>query len=447
MKKLKIYVSCALKHASESYKNMIAEFKKRLAAETGHEILEFVTNPDQKTPEEIYDNDIPKCVMISDVIIADLTHPSTGLGYEMATKIELQMGRVIGLAKEGTEISKFILGVPNFSVRYYQGLDEMVALAKMCLEDFLENQGKLIVIDGLDGSGKATQARELVERLRKEGKRVETFDFPHPTNHFGKLIYEGLGGKHGDFAGTSPYIISPLYAADRFESSFMIKKWLSQGAIVVLDRYVSANQIHQGGKIDDDAKRKEFLEWLDHMEHGIFGIPRPDQIIYLDVPVEISQKLAKEKAALDKKQHYGTTDQHEDDIDHLRNAKESGLKMIASTNSWKRIQCYEKGEMLPVSVIHNKVWECVSDVIGIKKSSTLNGLRELGSNYEKAEHGKFRATVLIDSLVYQIGEDAPTVDEAIILCSRFRGMDHGVQIFNDKGIGLVKNGKINGIAV
>lgn len=225
------------------------------------------------------------------------------------------------------------------------------------------SSGKLIVIDGTDGSGKATQVEKLVNRLREEGKRVETLDFPQYTAHFGSLIGECLAGKHGDFAAMSPYVASVLYAADRFDASSKIIKWLSDGAIVVLDRYVSANQIHQGGKIDDEEKRKDFLTWLDHMEHGIFKIPRPDIIIYLDVPVEITLKLLKEKKALDKKIYHSGTDQHEDDIEHLKHAKESGLKMVASMNTWTRVQCYDGEHMLPREVIHADIWEAVKDLI------------------------------------------------------------------------------------
>lgn len=370
MKQLNIYVSCAIMHTPDWYKKLIANFKERIRTETGHTILDFVLDPEQKSDRDIYNNDIPGSVMKCDLIIADFSFPSTGLGYEMATMTENRGGTVIGLAAKDTKISRFILGVPNFSVSYYSDLNEMVTVAKQCITLFLQNQGKLIVLDGTDGSGKATQAAELVNHLRREGKRVETYDFPRYSNHFGGLIGEGLAGKHGDFAHISPYIISALYAADRFESSAIIKNWLSEGAIVVLDRYVSANQIHQGGKIRNDNERRKFLTWLDHMEHGIFQLPRPDIICYLDVPIEISQKLMQEKTSKQKKQEYSNQenglDQHESDFKHLQNAKESGLKMIADTANWCRVQCYNNGTMLPISVIHNEIWNYISDVIGLE---------------------------------------------------------------------------------
>jgi dTMP kinase len=223
--------------------------------------------------------------------------------------------------------------------------------------------GKLIVIDGTDGTGKATQTKKLIERLKSEGIRCKTFDFPHYQNHFGGLIGEGLAGKHGDFVGMSPYIVSSLYAADRFESSEMIKRWLSEGAVVILDRYVSANQIHQGGKINTDEERQKFLAWLDHMEHVIFKIPRPDIILYLDLPLEISQKLLQENIGKEKKIYHAGSDQHEDNPQHLLDAKQSGVKMVQSMNTWKSIECGENGEILPIGIIHEKIWQEVQEII------------------------------------------------------------------------------------
>ena len=162
--------------------------------------------------------------------------------------------------------------------------------------------GKLIVIDGIDGSGKATQVRLLKERLVKEKIKVKTIDFPrYYDNFFGKLIGEYLAGQYGDFSEVDPRLASVLYAADRFESSTDIKKWLDAGYIVLADRYVSANQIHQGGKIADPKKRKDFFTFLDTMEHGVFKIPRPDVVVYLDVPFEISKLWLQKKIQKSKK--------------------------------------------------------------------------------------------------------------------------------------------------
>lgn len=168
-------------------------------------------------------------------------------------------------------------------------------------------KGKLIVIDGLDGAGKATQSALLVERLKKEGKKVVTLDFPqYQNNFFGSFIGECLTGKHGDFLHLSPHIASVLYAGDRFEASIKIKKWLKEGKYVVLDRYVSANQIHQGGKIQDTKERKKFLTWLSTMEYEVFQIPRPDKVIFLDVTPEVTRAMLESQVnKKDKKSYLG----------------------------------------------------------------------------------------------------------------------------------------------
>ncbi len=202
-------------------------------------------------------------------------------------------------------------------------------------------KGKLIVIDGIDGSGKATQVRLLAERLKKEGKKVKTIDFPrYYENFFGKLIGEYLSGKYGDFSEIDPRVGSVLYAADRFESSKQIQKWLDEGFTVVADRYVSANQIHQGGKIANAKERKEFLEWLDEMEHSVFKIPKPDLVIYLDVPYEVSKMWLQKKVALRKKKYLkGKVDVAEDNLTYLKNSRESALTLHKQKKNWEKIEC------------------------------------------------------------------------------------------------------------
>lgn len=227
-------------------------------------------------------------------------------------------------------------------------------------------KGKLIVLDGTDGSGKATQTKLLLDRLKKEGYRVQTLDFPqYEKNFFGGLIGECLAGDHGDFVSVDPYIGSTLYAADRFESKDKIMRWLQSGCVVVLDRYVSSNQIHQGGKITDAKKRKKFLEWLEKMEYTVFGIPRPDGIIYLDVPVAVSQKLLASKGQKEKKVYLKKrkTDVVEGSKKYLSDSRESALLLVKKQNRWLRVECTKKDEILPREVIAEKVWEQVKKIL------------------------------------------------------------------------------------
>ncbi|HBO16467.1 MAG: Thymidylate kinase [Candidatus Moranbacteria bacterium GW2011_GWE2_35_2-] len=226
-------------------------------------------------------------------------------------------------------------------------------------------KGKFIVLDGTDGSGKATQTNILVKKLKKEGKKVKTIDFPqYKDNFFGKMIGECLVGDYGDFIAVDPHIASALYAADRWESSEMINKWISNGYIVIADRYTSSNQIHQGGKIKDSKKRREFLKWLEKMEFEVLRIPKPDAIVYLDVPYEITKKLLQEKNAINKKKYsIGKKDLAENNKKHLSDSRKSAIKLVGECNNWIKIDCVKKGEMMSIEEINEIIWSKVSKIV------------------------------------------------------------------------------------
>lgn len=211
------------------------------------------------------------------------------------------------------------------------------------------------MIDGTDGSGKATQTKLLFERLKREDVRVRTLDFPrYEENFFGKLLYECLHGKLGDFPALDPHITSVLYAADRFESKRKIEKWLSEGMTVILDRYVSANQIHQGGKIADSKKRAEFLAWLDTMEYEIFGIPRPDAVVYLPVPVEFSVQLL----GAEKKK----SDTVETNRSYLENSAKTA-EWLCRKNKWIKISCVRNNSLRSIEEIHGEIFGKVEGLL------------------------------------------------------------------------------------
>lgn len=225
-------------------------------------------------------------------------------------------------------------------------------------------KGKLIVFDGIDGSGKATQVKLLEKCLKKEGRKVKIIDFPRYYNNLmGKLIGNCLSGKHGDFLNLDPYITSVLFAADRFESSKQIAVWLNQGYIVIADRYASANQIHQAGKIKDAKKRKELLQWLEKLEYGVFKIPRPDAILYLDVSVKKSLELTNCKAPAKKKYLHGQQDQHECNETFLKNSRLSALEVVRKKNNWIMIDCLNGDRMMTKQEIGAIVWDKVSRIL------------------------------------------------------------------------------------
>jgi dTMP kinase len=227
--------------------------------------------------------------------------------------------------------------------------------------------GKLIVIDGSDGSGKATQTKLLTERLAAESIPVATLDFPrYKDNLMGKLIGECIAGEHGDFLHSDPYVASVIYGADRFESKGLIQKWLADGTTVILDRYVSANQIHQGGKIADAIKREAFISWLDRLEYGVFQLPRADLTLYLHMPTELSIGLLKDKRAQDKKSSYlagGKQDTVELDVAYLEHAQLSAQWLLERSKGWQKVECAPEGTIRTREDIHAEVFSIVSEVL------------------------------------------------------------------------------------
>ena len=224
-------------------------------------------------------------------------------------------------------------------------------------------KGIFVVIDGIDGSGKATQSRLLAERLEKDGRRVEKIDFPrYGTPMFGELLAECLAGKHGDFLHLDPKIASTLYALDRYEASAQIRSWLDEGKIIVADRFSSANQIHQAGKIIDPEKRKSFLDWLDTLEHEVLSIPRPDAIVYLRVPVDTSIALLAKQREAKNAAVEGTHDTVEKDRMYLERSFESAERLSLEPN-WKTVDCTSSGAMRSPEDIHADVYAAVSSLL------------------------------------------------------------------------------------
>jgi len=226
-------------------------------------------------------------------------------------------------------------------------------------------KGKLIVIDGTDGSGKATQVELLRKRLVKEGKTVKVVDFPeYGKNFFGEFIGHCLTEQRYNFKNLHPKIASIFYAADRWESKDEIEGWLKKGHVVIANRYVSANQIHQGGKIKNAAKRRDFLKWLDTMEYKVFGIPHPDIVLYLSLPIPTVKKLIKKRDAELTRGYKGVKkDVHESDMKFMENSRTSALKLVKELNNFAKIDCAPEGELLSREMIHEKIYDKVKTVI------------------------------------------------------------------------------------
>jgi dTMP kinase len=220
--------------------------------------------------------------------------------------------------------------------------------------------GFFIVIDGTDGSGKGTQTARLYERLRGEGRDVVLVDFPRYGEPSAYFVERYLRGEYGDLKDIDAYRASIFYALDRFDASFAIRAALGRGAIVISNRYVSANKGHQMGKIADPEERRRFLAWLNALEYGILGIPKPDLSILLHVPADVGFDLVTQK---DERAYLSgkVRDIHESDREHLRAAEAAYLSLAAldTVERWTCIECVEDGKLLGIEEVARRVWDTV----------------------------------------------------------------------------------------
>ncbi|MEI7709610.1 MAG: dTMP kinase [bacterium] len=226
-------------------------------------------------------------------------------------------------------------------------------------------KGKLVVIDGTDGSGKTTQANLLMTHLRKDGRKVKFIHFPrYEDNFFGKFIAHCLSEQYYNWVNIHPKIASIVYAADRWESKEKIEGWLKEGYIVVMDRYISSNQIHQGGKIADVKKREAFIKWLAEMEYNVFKIPAPDLTVYLSLPVEMVLKLIKARDYKGARAYLGSKkDVHEKDKNFLKNSIKSALWLAETQKNWMKIECMEGKQLRTFENIHDEIYTKLKKVL------------------------------------------------------------------------------------
>lgn len=209
---------------------------------------------------------------------------------------------------------------------------------------------KFLVIEGIDGSGKATQTKLLIEALREKGESVEFISFPQYKKQSSGPVKEYLSGKYGTAKEVGAKVASVFFACDRYDGSFKIRKGLNEGSFVVADRYTTSN-MHQAGKIEDKKEREKFINWLFDLEFNFFGIPKPDKIIYLKVSPEFAMKSLKDKE---------NKDIHETDIDHLRGAHRAYMELAEREDNFEIIEVTKDNEFLPPKEINKKILNLLS---------------------------------------------------------------------------------------
>ncbi len=216
--------------------------------------------------------------------------------------------------------------------------------------------GKLIVIEGLDGSGKATQAQKLYDVLKSKGENVIKVSFPDYDSDSSALVKMYLRGEFGtDPNAVNPYAASSFYAVDRFAS--YAKNWREfylDGGIVIADRYTTSNAIHQCAKLPEE-QWKNFIEWLFYYEYSLLGIPEPYRTIYLRVDPEVSQALMTKRYDGNEQKK----DIHEANVEYLKRSRKAA-DFCAKELEWNVVECISDGKM-------RKIEEIASDILAVMK--------------------------------------------------------------------------------
>ena len=219
--------------------------------------------------------------------------------------------------------------------------------------------GKLIVFEGTDGSGKATQSELLCRRLETEGRAFRKITFPRYGKPSAAMVEEYLHGNLGKHPGdVNAYAASLFYAMDRYAS--WKQDWgtfYEDGGLIVADRYTTSNAVHQASKLPE-GERKAYLDWLFDLEYRLLGLPAPDMVVYLDMPTELTEKMMRKREAVSGTQ----ADIHEQDEAYLRRCRENANE-VARLCGWTVIRCGRDGAPRTIEDIQGEVWEQVRTLL------------------------------------------------------------------------------------
>ncbi|MBQ9979679.1 MAG: thymidylate kinase [Oscillospiraceae bacterium] len=221
------------------------------------------------------------------------------------------------------------------------------------------SMGKLIVIEGTDGCGKTTQLALLAKALEQRGEKFRQLDFPRYEDPSATLLKMYLDGAFGtDPEAVNPYAASTFFAVDRYASYHTDwKDYYKSGGVLLSNRYTTSNATHQGAKLPHE-EREKFFKWLYDYEFDLLGIPAPDMVILLDVPIAITEKLMAGR----REENGGKSDIHEDDLGYLRLSRESA-RHAAELLGWQVIDCTDGEVMRPQEEIHEDILKLVSPLL------------------------------------------------------------------------------------
>lgn len=329
----------------------------------GHVVVsEHVTNPltpvgDGLSPKDLFDREA-KLIASADCMVADVTLPSWGTAFLMEHALSLGKPVLALFYKEAaTPLPFMIAGHPDLYVSHYTKGNIRTVLKKNMdyFTSMSKRKGKLIVIDGTDGSGKGTQTELLLKYLDQQKIKNKYIDFPrYYTSFHGQMVGRYLSGEFGGLDSASPYLTSLFYAMDRLTARDEIVDWLEEGNTVVANRYTTSSMAFQTARIEK-PKREEFLKWLYEMEYKEHKLPKEDLVIFLYVPVSISQKLIEQKA----KREYTkgkAKDINEANLAYQKEVLNLYLELAKKYPHWEVIKCTDSnGKLYSIEKVQGKI--------------------------------------------------------------------------------------------
>ncbi|MHC4406469.1 MAG: nucleoside/nucleotide kinase family protein [Planctomycetota bacterium] len=216
---------------------------------------------------------------------------------------------------------------------------------------------EFVVFEGLDGCGKSTQMRLLIEHLRRCGLPSECLHFPRTSDSFhGRLIARFLRGELGEVSEVPSPLVAHLYAGDRADANDLIRKWRKQGVYVIVDRYVYSNMAYQAAKLHSEEEKRRLRDWIEHLEFGYYGLEKPDHSLYLHVPFDfIEAQLSQERAGRERGYLEGKRDIHESSLALQRRVEQEYLALCDQREDLALVPCAEGSRMLPPNQIHRRI--------------------------------------------------------------------------------------------
>src|SRR3989339_1348596 len=369
---INVYFTASASHNGEliPYYKKILDFIKINSVNivSGEQVTDRKLLDDDKklTAEQIYNRE-KFFIGEADVVIAEASKPSLGVGSEIVYALS-QDKPILVLVMAGYEdkISPMVTGNPseNLYIEYYKKEDY-----KNIIKRFIKNikilvkhknllkksKGKLLVVDGGNGSGKTTQVKLLIDYLKRENVPVKYYDFPqYYTSFHGKTVAKFLRGEFGDIEDVSPYLASLSYALDRATVKKEMDDFLKRGGFIIANRYVTSSMAHQGAKFENEKERAEFLKWLSELEYKVHKMPKENIVIYLYVPWKIGMSLTTKKE--NRRYLKGEKqDIAEKDLHHRATSEKMYFELTTKNKHWVKIDCVENGKILSSEIIHQKI--------------------------------------------------------------------------------------------